>query len=150
MESEKVKEIKKALECCVDSIKYGCKGCPYHKSSSDCQELLIWDMQTYINELESENERWQEKEGALSCDLEIIREKLTNAEIEVDDYKDRIAELEEELTNDRIFYKDGICYPMNCQGALKQFAERLKEKLFDLGNIVKENDIDETLKEFLK
>ena len=33
---------------------------------------------------------------------------------------------------------------------LKQFAERLKEKLFDLGNIVNDNDIDETLKEFIK
>ena len=34
--------------------------------------------------------------------------------------------------------------------AVKEFAERLKEKLFDLGNIVNENDIDETLKEFIK
>ena len=33
--------------------------------------------------------------------------------------------------------------------AVKEFAERLKEKLFDLGNIVNENDIDETLKEFI-
>lgn len=61
MNDEKVKEIKKALECCVDSIKYGCEGCPYHKSSSDCQELLIWDMQTYINELEEDKEKWQRK-----------------------------------------------------------------------------------------
>ena len=46
---------------------------------------------------------------------------------------------------------------VNCSGcklvelnAVKEFAERLKEKLFDLGNIVNDNDIDETLKEFIK
>ena len=56
MNIEKVKEIKKALGCCRNSGKCGCKDCPYY-NTRDCVEMLNWDMEDYINELESENER---------------------------------------------------------------------------------------------
>lgn len=140
MNSEKVKEIKKVLNTWK---------IVFHGITN--AEIL-----TYINEIESENERLQEENGALSCDLEIISEKLTNAEIEVDDYKDRIADLEKE---NEILRKHNIGYHIankyEAQDQLKQFAERLKEKCeynrkqYCCEATVSFNDIDETLKEFL-
>lgn len=59
MESEKVKEIKKGLECCTNNK--GCESCPrlskkpYHLD--DCRFALLADILTLINELKSENER---------------------------------------------------------------------------------------------
>ena len=53
MNSEKVKEIKKTLECCV-SLKKRCRDCSY--SEIGCYRLLK-DILALINELESENER---------------------------------------------------------------------------------------------
>jgi DNA repair exonuclease SbcCD ATPase subunit len=50
MDSEKMKEIKKALECCKD-LKSPCGNCPYH--GNDCLEKLNSDMEDYINELEN-------------------------------------------------------------------------------------------------
>ncbi len=55
MESEKVKEIKKALECC--SVRNGnCNECPFIKEGFDCDLYLLKDALKLINELESENE----------------------------------------------------------------------------------------------
>lgn len=106
----------------------------------------------YSNEnkkLKAENERLKEQNGALSCDLDYANE--------VDDYKDRIIELEKEnetktdtitdLLKKQEFYE---------KEKLKQFAERLKEKMgvreymgvkYKQG-VFSENEIDETLKEF--
>lgn len=89
MESEKVKEIKKALK---QNIKTGIGF--LDEKEDKIFFVSISDILTLITELESEKEKWQEKEGALSCDLDLLNEKLTNAEIEVDDYKERIVELE--------------------------------------------------------
>lgn len=218
MQSEKIKEIKKNIEICTSRIE--CEECSLTPimTSTNCRNELLKNCLTLINELESENERWQEKEGALSCDLEIISEKLTNAEIEVDDYKDRIAELTKELEkeqinnlncdtelqykenriallekdnellrNAKVVYenvdycyedlkkaekriaelekenaklnieldkRDCIDYPCRLieKEHLKQFAERLKEKVIrpcDLYDCVTVDDIDETLKEFI-
>lgn len=157
MNSGKVKEIKKAMECCVDSIKYGCECCPYHKSSSDCQELLIWDMQTYINELESEN-----KELRVVTDIaneRTYRKKFTDEwrkeyQKELDkqgnghiaghpdfdlvyklyfEQKDRIAELEEDKEK--------------WQRKAVNYYQRAKS--YGIECII-DNDIDETLKEYEK
>lgn len=73
----------------------------------------------------------------------------------VKELKDRIAELEKEIKETPSYargYADGIknTYEAMLPQKLENFAERLKEKLFDLGNIVNDNDIDETLKEFIK
>ena len=100
--------------------------------------------------MESENERFVE--SCKNChyikDLEIANEHAK-------ELKDRIAELEKEIEENAFYskgYADGIknTYEVVIPNKLKQFAERLKEKLFDLGNIVNDNDIDETLKEFIK
>ena len=203
MNSEKVKEIKKALECCStlmdnnatsEEQDNSCNECPY-RLNDRCSWKLDGDALTLINDLESENERlskeldsewkdrrkaeedlhkaqWNYKIGLAQsrkrnkelkdriAELENIglNENITVAEYlrEMQRLKDRVAELEKELTNDRVFYKDGICYPINCQGALKQFAERLKDDIEhhhgnygDLSYSECEHIIDETLKEFI-
>ena len=139
MDSEKVKEIKEKLkkryyyldQAYSDHLAYGGKG-------DDKQEEEIYflrDVLTLINEFESENERLKEQNGALSCDLDYANEKLTNAEIEVDDYKDRIADLEKENTN-----------------CLKQFAERVKmEFYYEFDEIIPSiiSDLVTTLSSFI-
>lgn len=130
MESEKVKEIKENLEEEISfSKEYDLE---FRRMSSD----TLQDILTLINELESENDTLHTN----LCEWRKENQKLKN----------RIAKLEKELTNDRVFYKEGICYPMNCQGALKQFAERLIEKKIRLGERFNIYDIDETLKEVYK
>ena len=111
MESEKVKEIKKGLECCkenedTNSLAY-CHRCPFGGHVS-CEQELYQKSLTLINELESENKKY--------------KKKLTTNEW--------VKEIR--------------------KSAFQEFAEKLKAKLFDLGNVVTENDIDETLKEFKK
>ena len=161
MEQEKIKEIKKALQDhSIEKLKY--------QDGIKIKEIGFIDIVTYINELESENERLEaEKQKVLEYMKTDNYAKLKKEDMywgyqmgigmlenEIDRQKDRIAELEKELTNDMVFYKDGICYPMNCQGALKQFAERLKKKNCSIPMskdfiIIQTNTIDETLKEFI-
>lgn len=54
MNSEKVKEIKKALKCCSEGK---CEKCLIgRKDIRKCVDILLKDTLTLINELESENE----------------------------------------------------------------------------------------------
>ena len=57
MNSEKVKEIKKGLECCSNTTLDCCNGCPYFiEGKFNCFETkLLKDVLNLINELESEN-----------------------------------------------------------------------------------------------
>ena len=57
MNSEKVKEIKKGLECCSNTTLDCCNGCPYFiEGKFNCFETkLLKDVLTLINELESKN-----------------------------------------------------------------------------------------------
>ena len=60
MDSEKVKEIKKALEYCSNHSVSDCSNvCPYDKYTR-CRTELTKDSLTYINELESENKSLQD------------------------------------------------------------------------------------------
>lgn len=156
MESEKVKEIKKALEDNSNCEHYNSL---WYMDNCKCITVSYADILTLINELESEkdnlynlnqnlisdkqvlmqeNERWQEKEGALSCELDLLNEKLTNAEIEVDDYKDRIAELEKE--NDDYYERCVILRRENEQ--LKTLVSSLEKKNIDLEEYIKGNEQD--------
>lgn len=132
MESEKAKEIKKALECCIkneteNTCKY-CEDCPafdeewvYEEGIERCDIDLWQKTLALINELESEND----------CkDIEISKQ-----EYQIEKLKDRIAELEKENA------KNANCF--------KQFAEKLIEKKVKLGERFNIYDIDEILKEFL-
>ena len=160
MDSEKVKEIKKALECCSIS----CKDCPYDKGETTnpiCINYLTKNALTLINELESENDTLHTN----LCEWRKENQKL----------KDRIAELEKQRvlcdgTNLEETEENNILemFCKECKSkALKQFAERLKEMPFNieftfkessyedikkLANLMKEYSvkyIDETLKEFI-
>jgi hypothetical protein len=153
MESKKVKEIKKALECCSNPT---CPSfCPlkgYHSKGYKilCRDKLVKDCLTIINELESENERLLNKKWDKEDDLD-------NYHIENQQLKERIAELEKENAK----YKRKLTTNQWVQeirkNALNQFAERLKEKCKErymllhnhtcFGDI--EFKINETLKEFI-
>lgn len=221
MNSEKVKKIKKALECCTN-LKEKCDNekcylfnkLEYHY----CERQLKQDILTLINELEREkenliNKRYEEFENfGIQWENDENNKKrktnkyLKNFSMELLLYyqqqytnnqqlKDRIALLEkdnETLRNAKVVYENvDYCYEdlkkaekkiaelekgnealsfavkqgfNDCQAkTLKQFAERLKEKLeecspfvgFDLEDLEFDGEtiqgcIDETLKEFLK
>jgi predicted RNase H-like nuclease (RuvC/YqgF family) len=132
MKSERVKKIKKDIEICMKSL--NCNGCSHHSQrSGECCRNLTNDILTYINELEKEND---------------------------EQYK-RIMELEQDLVHadEKVFYREcNVTLRENeiKQQAIKQFAERLKEKMsvreymgvkYKQG-VFSENDIDEALKEF--
>ena len=61
MESEKVKEIKKALKFCCDECDCDCPFYRNGKSYDECKSLLLFEALTLINELESEKEKGQRK-----------------------------------------------------------------------------------------
>ena len=120
MESGKVKEIKEKLQ--EEIFIANSFGDKLRKVPTKELENLL----TLINELESENERLSAIQGSINCDLEYLHEKLTNAEIEVDDYKDRIDLLEEEnetLRNAKVVYET-VDY---CAEDLRKAQDRIAE-----------------------
>ena len=140
MESEKVKEIKKVLEVCDKKnrgITILCGG--------EIQVIPYADILTLINELESENERLQRDYVVKAYDkLRAENKKL----------KDRLAELEKEIKENAFYskgYAQGIknTYEVVIPDKLKQFAERLKEKITVWYPSTIEA-IDETLKGFIE
>lgn len=172
MESEKVKEIKKALKFCCDECDCDCPFYKNGKSYEKCKSLLLFKALTLINELESENEtiklNMQETEKASFN----INKMNGNLVIENQQLKDRITELKRENgeLNEKITVFDPISafadnYAKGVKeaekvvvGALKQFAEMLIEKAKKGSYIDKRShanltdfivDIDETLKEFI-
>lgn len=157
MNSEKVKEIKKALEYCSNHSVSDCSNvCPYDKYTR-CRTELTKDSLTYINELESENERLRLERDVLIGKKIVEKQKHDKAIIMKIDIqkqlKNRIAELEKEnksktdtitdLLKKQEFYETE---------KLKQFAEKLKKRL-NLGLYewqyaeVDSKTIDEMLKE---
>lgn len=156
MESEKVKAIKEKLqEEIFIATKFDDK--LRRVETKDLQDIL-----TLINELESENERLLEQ-----------RNKTYNIWVkDTEKLKDRIAELECSLSKKTMEYEllkcgkkigDGIVEVIDeakkslaTYEALKQFAERLKEKALSHCRTINcyelkfiEETIDETLKEFI-
>lgn len=142
MNSEKVKEIKKVLECCKDRL---CEVCPRLKQEpnqeEDCRLAVIEQSLTLINELESENEKLQQGYVVKAYD----KLRANNKQ-----FKDRIAELEKENEKLKQTNKNIL---MACNDFkndhLKQFAERLIDKRLRYGERFNIYDIDETLKEFI-
>ncbi len=127
MNSEKVKEIKKDIEICMKSL--NCNGCSHHSQrSGECCRNLTNDILTYINEMESENER-------LNHLREVVAPIYVMPNVETPAMMLKLGE----------------------KNLLQQFAERLKEQMgvreymgvkYKQG-VFSENDIDETLKEFM-
>ena len=151
MESEKVKEIKEALEFQRDSLVY--------LKDNIVEYISCKDILTYINELESENERLRLERDVLIGKKIVEKQKHDKAIImKIDIQKqliNRIAELEKEnetktdtianLLKNQEFYETE---------KLKQFAERLKKRaiLYSGINVKYEaitgDIIDELLKEY--
>lgn len=102
MESEKVKEIKKGLECCKqneieDTCKY-CLDCPasawdYEK---ECKIDLFQKTITLINELESENERLKKDCAGIANDYQEMGGFYYEEAQKNQQLKDKVTELESE------------------------------------------------------
>lgn len=166
MESEKVKDIKKALECCQGESLKSCEHCPYWNWCKEDDGLTFKsDILTLINELEEENSIIKSNPPIIAGRSvgKTIRAKL----IDYDklkqsnkSLKDRIAELEKE--NARLLDSVETVQSNRCttkceltKKALKQFAERLKSKDCSVPIhkgfiLIEDHAIDETLEEFLE
>lgn len=123
MDSEKVKEIKNNIIICSNKIE--CKGCSLfpNMKSTNCRNKLLADALTLINELESENERLLEQ-----------RNKTYNIWVkDTEKLKDRIAELEKEnaLIKNSVAMRDYKTLEEISNNKVKEFAEKLKNKLFE-------------------
>lgn len=130
MKSKKVKEIKESLQQEIHLTEY------VDEAYAETMSLdLLKDVLTLINELESENAKLLEENESLNGSWKNAIK--------------RIAELEKVYDRQVRIINDLNIEVVKMQEKLTKFAERVKEKLFDLGNIVNENDIDETLKEFI-
>lgn len=147
MDSEKVKQIKKALKCCSEGK---CEKCSIGKKDiRKCIDTLFKDTLTLINELEKEA-------STIINELEIENKRLKQSNKNVlfvnecvieqnQQLKDQIAELKMENAN----RTDTIA------GLLKHFVEKLKEKVHKrdyvqgYAEIGLCEEIDETLKEFI-
>ncbi len=123
MESEKVKEIKKAIE--YNSVSEFMNRLPYADEFNKLKMVSFDDILTLINELESENERLLNEKWDCQDDLD-------NYHIENQQLKDRIAELEEDKEK---WQRKAVNYYQ-------------KVKSYGIECII-DSDIDETLKECL-
>ena len=129
MESEKVKEIKKALE---DNANYEHHNKLGYIDGYKCKTVAFADILTLINELESENE--------LLRNAKVVYENVDYCAEDLKKAQDRIAELEKEIEENAFYskgYAQGIknTYKVVIPEKLKQFAERLKEEFIKSANI---------------
>lgn len=175
MNSEKVKEIKTALEFNA--------GIEHHDKLSyidgyKCKVVAYADILTLINEMESENERLRKERDKYIVENKDIEESNTYANEFLEKYKeknknlkDRIAELKKEnarldkvVKHNQELIENG---KLISSEQLKQFVESLKEKIqncsgcyipycfesptneFAYSEIEVNKAIDKTLKEFL-
>ena len=154
MESEKIKEIKKALECCSKGeCGVWCSRFDKKNINHTCQDDMNADALTLINELESENDtlhtnlcEWRKENKQLKDGI---------AELENTDYYKEIEKKKEDLLCKEYSL---IKYEKETAGKyLKEFAEKVKEKAlshcktincYELKSI--EETIDELLEEYDK
>ena len=158
MKSEKVKEIKKALEENANYEHYDKLG---YIDGYKCKTVAYADILTYINELESENERLRLERDVLIGKKIVEKQKYDKAlimKIDIQEQlKNRIAELEienkslqdlcnktyEDLTKeiDRLEKENKIVKEM-----LSKYGVCI---ITDADSITGVDNIDETLKEFI-
>jgi hypothetical protein len=80
MNSEKVKEIKKALECCQRESLKSCEPCPYWNLCKEDDGLTFKsDILILINEMESENKRLRKEKE----DLRLFNISLGNGKVDM-------------------------------------------------------------------
>lgn len=183
MKSEKVKEIKKALEYCQGESLKSCEHCPYWNWCKEDDGLTFKsDILTIINELESENKDYKDRcelihdlgfdyDGSKTIeDFKILVDELVLVAINGAQVKKETERLANRITcqvtipDDKLEEIKKECLErveIAKEKLLKQFAERLKERLYNFqtwevpydewckGNVIC-GEIDETLKEFEK
>lgn len=165
MNSEKVEEIKKALQDhSIEKLKY--------QDGIKIKELDFFDILTYINELESENERLNKSDTSkeessieyynlyrdFKRENQKLKDRIAELEKENGELKEHVAEVEKGIINiaKERNKKDELASKFidSYNDSLKQFAERLKKRL-NLGLYewqyaeVDSKTIDEILKEYI-
>ena len=172
MNSEKVKEIKKALEYCSNHSVSDCSNvCPYDKYTR-CRTELTKDSLTYINELESENERLNKSDTSkeessieyynlyreFKRENQTLKNRIAELEKENGELKEHVTEVEKGIINiaKERNKKDELASKFidSYNDSLKQFAEKLKAKYgkscseyYPMLIEMTSDDIDELLKE---
>lgn len=149
MESEKVKEIKKALECCLNPELNCCNDCPYNNNGrlSCLESEMLKDVLILINELESENERLLAEKQKV---LEYVKTDKY-AKLKKEDmcwgYQMRIGMLEHEIDRQ----KDQIAEMQEDKEKWQRKAVNYYQRAKSYGiECIIDNDIDELLKEYEK
>lgn len=120
MNSEKVKEIKKALGNCQ---KNNCLDCPYFIDEKRCRANdLLLDTITLINELESENERLKDEVKVRQGFIEDYKIVCDKKDKENQQLKDRIAELEKETAKEilKMFYDRNYITEQDLKNAIAE------------------------------
>lgn len=161
MNSEKVKKIKKVLECmsglCKDDRTFTCYSCVINQNFTP--ERAFKEALTLVNELESENERLvKELEDMpipfMGCMLEnqLLSDISKEKSGEIKALKDRIAELEKEneslkkqliaidTLDETNFEKRHNAIVFITKKELKQLAERMKKKFKDYEALTYKNN----------
>ena len=149
MDSEKVKEIKKALEYCSNHSVSDCSNvCPYDKYKR-CRTEITKDSLTLINELESENERLNKSDTSKEESFIEYYNLYRDFKRENQQLKAEIERLKEVIAD-----QNELCW--NCKKSVKEFAEKLRKKVISLNvwefgeiDIIDADDIDELLKEYI-
>ncbi len=165
MNSEKVKEIKEALQDhSIEKLKY--------QDGIKIKELDFFDILTYINELESENERLNKSDTSkeessieyynLYRDFkrknQTLKDRIAELEKENGELKEHVTEVEKGIINiaKERNKKDELASKFidSYNDSLKQFAEKLKAKYgkscseyYPMLIEMTSDDIDELLKE---
>ena len=165
MNSEKVEEIKKALQDhSIEKLKY--------QDGIKIKELDFFDILTYINELESENERLiksdtSKEESSIEYynlyrdfkrENQKLKDRIAELEKENGELKEHVTEVEKGIINiaKERNKKDELASKFidSYNDSLKQFAEKLKAKYgkscseyYPMLIEMTSDDIDELLKE---
>lgn len=165
MNSEKVEEIKKALQDhSIEKLKY--------QDGIKIKELDFFDILTYINELESENERLNKSDTSkeessieyynlyrdFKRENQALKDRIAELEKENGELKEHVTEVEKgiiKIAKERN-KKDELASKFidSYNDSLKQFAEKLKAKYgkscseyYPMLIEMTSDDIDELLKE---
>ena len=172
MDSEKVKEIKKALEYCSNHSVSDCSNvCPYDKYTR-CRTELTKDSLTLINELESENERLNKSDTSkeessieyynlyrdFKRENQTLKDRIAELEKENGELKEHVTKVEKGIINiaKERNKKDELASKFidSYNDSIKQFAEKLKAKYgkscseyYPMLIEMTSDDIDELLKE---
>lgn len=127
MNSEKVKEIKKALDYCCRECDCDCPFDKNGKPYEECKSLLLFEALTLINELEKCSEKWQKL-----CANEVgLNKTLRDRISELESENERLKKDNELLRNAKVVYETvDYCYE-DLKKAEKRIAE-LEEALLDM------------------